>query len=212
MLYHTGTVSEIHERAFLSIIFQNYNVVDYDEELLDGFYDLYSYPAPDTIVNDQLPSLLELQTLPISQSTDVEVVLVDRLLDPTLQKLVKEAKGIFSKYKLDCSMLVQEIARLVVDAMGGTVENAEEMQLRWDQKRYELCVFLKSLVIPLGLISIGLSRHRALLFKVCLFNFYFSNFLLLSFSYWSSLVVYFWQLSNFKTVLGCSLLWSCKST
>ena len=147
--------------------FQNYNVVDYDEELLDGFYDLYNYPASDTIVHGQLPSLFELKTLQISQSTDVEVVLVDRLIDPTLQKFEKEAQDIFSRCKLDCTMLVQGIAKLVADAMGGTVQNAEEMQQRWDQKRCELCVYLKNVVIPLGSISIGLSRHRALLFKVC---------------------------------------------
>jgi sterile alpha motif and leucine zipper containing kinase AZK len=156
---------------------------------LDGFYDLYSYPAPDNKVHAQLPSLHELQALPISQGTDVEVVLVDRLLDPTLQKLEKEAKDICFQYKFVCPMLVQGIARLVVDAMGGTVENAEEMQLRWDQKRCELCVYLNSVVIPLGLISLGLSRHRALLFKVCLFFTFFSNFRLSFFSYWSVIVL-----------------------
>ncbi|XP_078176854.1 protein kinase superfamily protein [Carex rostrata] len=154
------------EMEMLSLRYRNYNVVDYDEELLDGFYDLYNYPTPETIVHGQLPSLFELKTLQISQSTDVEVVLVDRLIDPTLQKLEKEAQDIFSRCKLDCTMLVQGIAKLVADAMGGTVQNAEEMQQRWDQKRCELCVCLKNVVIPLGSISIGLSRHRALLFKV----------------------------------------------
>ncbi|KAJ1691154.1 hypothetical protein LUZ63_015309 [Rhynchospora breviuscula] len=154
------------EMEMLSLRYRNYNVVDYDEQLLDGFYDLCNYSAQDTIVHGQMPSLLKLQTLPISQSMDVEVVLVDRSLDPTLQKLEKKAQDVFSQCKLDCIVLIQGIARLVVDAMGGTVENAEEIQRRWDQKRSELHSSLQSVVIPLGAISAGLSRHRALLFKV----------------------------------------------
>ncbi|KAI7741588.1 hypothetical protein M8C21_019865 [Ambrosia artemisiifolia] len=50
--------------------------------------------------------------------------------------------------------------------MGGPVSDADEMLRRWTARSYELRNTLKTIVLPLGSIDCGLSRHRALLFKV----------------------------------------------
>ena len=65
--------------------------------------------------------------------------------------------------------LVQKLASLVVDAMGGVVEDADRMSREWYARSRELCAGLNSIALPLGSLRIGLSRHRSLLFKVSLF-------------------------------------------
>jgi hypothetical protein len=64
------------------------------------------------------------------------------------------------------AVLVQRIAELVTDNMGGPVEDSNEMLTKWLQNSTELRTTLQTSLLPIGCIKIGLSRHRALLFKV----------------------------------------------
>lgn len=64
------------------------------------------------------------------------------------------------------SSLVHELAVLVSDHMGGPVVDPESMLLAWRSISYNLKATLGSMVLPLGSLTIGLARHRALLFKV----------------------------------------------
>jgi sterile alpha motif and leucine zipper-containing kinase AZK len=50
--------------------------------------------------------------------------------------------------------------------MGGLVEDADGMNREWGIKSWELSLQLNSVVLPLGSLRVGLSRHRSLLFKV----------------------------------------------
>ncbi|KAL5079489.1 hypothetical protein RYX36_007910 [Vicia faba] len=50
--------------------------------------------------------------------------------------------------------------------MGGPVGNPESMSKAWRSLSYSLKTTLGSMVLPLGSLTIGLARHRALLFKV----------------------------------------------
>ncbi|KAG2649563.1 hypothetical protein PVAP13_1NG116300 [Panicum virgatum] len=50
--------------------------------------------------------------------------------------------------------------------MGGLVEDADGMNMEWGIKSRELSLQLNSIVLPLGSLRVGLSRHRSLLFKV----------------------------------------------
>lgn len=149
---------------------QNYNVVDYDEKVVDGFYDVYGIMS-DPNMQGKMPSLVDLQAISISANVDYEVVLVNRTDDYSLQQLERKAISI----AMECqaagrdpvvSGLVQKIADLVVDSMGGAVGDADEMLKRWMLKSYELRTSLNTIVLPLGRLEVGLSRHRALLFKV----------------------------------------------
>eukprot|EP00268_Persea_americana_P004615 TRINITY_DN1148_c0_g2_i1.p1 TRINITY_DN1148_c0_g2~~TRINITY_DN1148_c0_g2_i1.p1 ORF type:complete len:954 (+),score=200.57 TRINITY_DN1148_c0_g2_i1:427-2862(+) len=119
----------------------------------------------------KMPSLVDLQAISISANVDYEVVLVNRTDDYSLQQLERKAISI----AMECqaagrdpvvSGLVQKIADLVVDSMGGAVGDADEMLKRWMLKSYELRTSLNTIVLPLGRLEVGLSRHRALLFKV----------------------------------------------
>ncbi|KAL9251971.1 Serine/threonine-protein kinase EDR1-like protein [Drosera capensis] len=154
----------------LSLSYWNSSVVHYDEKVLDGFYDVYGI-ASNLIVQGELPFLVGLQALSMSQSSDYEVISVDRTSDYELRNLEKRAFEIFMDCEiLGCGLalhdLIQQIADLVVDQMGDPVGNAKEMTTRWRIASNEQRSSLDSAVLPLGRLNVGLSRHRALLFKV----------------------------------------------
>ncbi|XP_010262154.1 PREDICTED: serine/threonine-protein kinase EDR1 isoform X2 [Nelumbo nucifera] len=154
----------------LSLQYWNYNVVNYDDKVMDGFYDVYGI-STNSNLQGKMPLLVDLQATAVSDSTDYEVILVNRSVDPILQQLERRADSI----ALECqaaklgqilSGLVQKIADLVANTMGGPVGDADVMLRRWTARSNELRNSLKTIVLPLGCLDVGLSRHRALLFKV----------------------------------------------
>ncbi|KAG7943359.1 hypothetical protein I3843_15G034200 [Carya illinoinensis] len=155
---------------FSSLRYWNYNVVSYHEKLMDGFYDVYGITSKlDT--QGKMPLLVDLQAISISDNVDYEVILVNRLVDRELQKLEKIACTISKECQVSeqgqiLSCLIQKIADIVVDRMGGVVLDADEMLRRWNTRSYELRNSLNTIILPLGRLDVGLSRHRALLFKV----------------------------------------------
>ncbi|XP_057831140.1 probable serine/threonine-protein kinase SIS8 isoform X1 [Cryptomeria japonica] len=170
-LGHSPSPSPANTPAeFLAHRYWSYNVVDYDEKVMDGFYDVYGILS-DPNSQGKMPSLVDLQGTPVSDNIGYEVVLVNRILDPALQQLEQKALGISLELKaadlgpLD-SGLVQGVADLVAEHMGGAVNDADDMLTRWTVRCYGLRSMLNSIVLPLGRLQIGLSRHRALLFKV----------------------------------------------
>ncbi|KAH7651963.1 sterile alpha motif and leucine zipper containing kinase AZK protein [Dioscorea alata] len=164
-------VDERH-MEFLSLRYRNYNVVNYDDKLTDGFYDVYGVVPNHYLQEDALMlSLVDLQAASVSDDIDYEVVVVNRKIDPALQNLERRAIAIASECRTlelgpIASGLIQKIADLVVDSMGGPVADADDMLRRWTIRSYELRTSLNTIVLPLGLLEVGLSRHRALLFKV----------------------------------------------
>ncbi|KAL1834579.1 hypothetical protein ACET3Z_004230 [Daucus carota] len=155
---------------FLSVRYWSNNVVNYDEKVMNGFYDIYG-GSSNLTTQGKMPSLVDLEAIPVSDSVDYEVILVDRANDIELRKLEEKVVGLLLDYQAlgagqIMNGLVQIIADIVVDRMGGPVSNADEMLKRWTSRSYEVRNSLKSVVIPIGCLEVGLSRHRALLFKV----------------------------------------------
>ncbi|TKY52160.1 Serine/threonine-protein kinase EDR1 [Spatholobus suberectus] len=143
----------------LSRQYWEYNVLDYEEKVVDGFYDVYG-PYNDSVMQGKMPSRTDLEANPGGS----EVVIVNRKIDPALEELIQIAQCI----ALDCpvTILVQRLAELVTSHMGGPVKDANIMLARWTETRADLRTSLHTIVLPLGSLNIGLSRHRALLFKV----------------------------------------------
>ncbi|KAI4337136.1 hypothetical protein L6164_015585 [Bauhinia variegata] len=155
---------------FQSLRYWNYNVIDYEEKVMDGFYDVHGIPSC-SFGRGEMPLLVDLQTASISENVDCEVILVNRRVDIELQKLEKKACTLYmeccvSKQGLLLSGLLQKLADVVVNRMGGPVGDADEMLKRWTMRSYELRNSLSTIVLPIGCLDVGLSRHRALLFKV----------------------------------------------
>lgn len=148
----------------LSKHYWEYNVLDYEEKVVDGFYDVFGL-LTETTNQGKMPSLADLETN--MGSSGFEVLLVNQTIDPALEELVQVAQCI----ALDCpvsevGILVQRLAELVTGHMGGPVKDANVMLARWLERSMELRTSLHTSVLPIGSITIGLSRHRALLFKV----------------------------------------------
>ncbi|PON96040.1 Mitogen-activated protein kinase kinase kinase [Trema orientale] len=154
----------------LSLHYWSYNVVNYNEKVVDGFYDVYTISS-NSLAQGRMPLLVDLQVLSVSDDVDYEVILVNRMVDPELRLLEKRAYAIsmecgVSDHGLIFSGLIQKIADIVVDRMGGPVGDADEMTRKWTMRRNELRNLLNTIILPLGRLDFGLSRHRALLFKV----------------------------------------------
>lgn len=148
---------------------QNYNSLSYDDKILDGFYDLYGVLNESTYGG--MPSLVDLQGTPISDAVAWEAILVNRSGDLKLLKLEDKALEIAVKLRtpgvFQQSDLVRNLASLVSEYMGGSVVNPDSMLRAWRSLVCSLKSTLGSMVLPLGCLTIGLARHRALLFKVC---------------------------------------------
>lgn len=118
-----------------------------------------------------MPSLVDLQGTSISDGVSWEAVLVNRAADSNLLKLEQKALEIASNLRSDIDVvvnnnLVKKLAILVADYMGGPVSDPQHMTSAWKSLSYSLKSTLGSMVLPIGSLTIGLARHRALLFKV----------------------------------------------
>ncbi|KAB1212311.1 Serine/threonine-protein kinase EDR1 [Morella rubra] len=147
----------------------NYNSLSYDDKIMDGFYDLYGVMTESN--SERMPSLVDLQGTPVSDRVTWEAVLVNRAADANLLKLEQRALELAVKSRSNSlvlvgSNLVRKLAILVADYMGGPVGDPDNMLRAWRSLSYSLKGTLGSMVLPLGSLTIGLARHRALLFKV----------------------------------------------
>ncbi|KAL3818957.1 hypothetical protein ACJIZ3_004862 [Penstemon smallii] len=154
----------------LSLRYWNCNVVNYDEKVMDGFYDVCGIDS-NVLVQAKMPSLVDLEALTVSDDIHYEVVLVNRPVDMELRQLEEKVYFMSMEYHaldrgLNSSSLVQKIADLIVERMGGPVNNVEDMFRRWKARNRELRICLNTIIVPLGSLDVGHSRQRALLFKV----------------------------------------------
>lgn len=140
-----------------------YNVLDYGEKVVDGFFDVFGLSLEPTAQG--MPSIADLETS--AGDSGFEAVIVNRKVDPILVELEQVAQCI----GLDCpasevGILVQRLAEVVTNHMGGPVKDANIVLARWMDFSTELRTSLHTCVYPIGSLKVGLSRHRALLFKV----------------------------------------------
>ncbi|XP_004302007.1 PREDICTED: serine/threonine-protein kinase EDR1-like [Fragaria vesca subsp. vesca] len=160
----TGDEAEAAAAETLSRHYWEYNVLDYEEKVVDGFYDVFGI-STDSAVQGKMPSLTNIEKT-LGRS-GFEVSLVNRTIDPSLEELVQIAQCIAVDCPItDVGILVQRLAELVSGHMGGPVKDANIILARWMERSSELRTSLQTSVLPIGSITIGLSRHRALLFKV----------------------------------------------
>lgn len=132
--------------------------------MVDGFYDAFVISV-DPAVQGNMPSLVDLETN--AGDSGFEAVIVNRTIDPILVELEQVAHC----FALDCpasevGILVQRLAELVTEHMGGPVKDAGIVLAKWMEISTELRTSLHTSVFPIGSVRVGLSRHRALLFKV----------------------------------------------
>ncbi|KAL1549641.1 Serine/threonine-protein kinase edr1 [Salvia divinorum] len=147
----------------LSRRYWNFGVLDFEERVVDGFYDVYNLSS-DSASRGNMPSLTDLES--DTGASDYEVVIVNRKIDPALEELMQIAHCIV----LDCPtseiiLLIQRLAELVTEHLGGPVPDANVILANWIERSMKLRTSLHTSVLPIGSLRVGLSRHRALLFK-----------------------------------------------
>ncbi|XP_072970936.1 serine/threonine-protein kinase CTR1-like isoform X2 [Typha angustifolia] len=144
--------------------------LSYYDKVPDGFYLIQGMdPFIWTLCNDvqegsRVPSIESLKTIRPSESS-IEVGVIDKIGDIDLRQLQKMASDI----TCNCATpkdIADQLARLVCTRMGG-VAFIEECELlpRWKDCSEFLKANSGSVVLPVGRLSVGLCRHRAILFK-----------------------------------------------
>ncbi|XP_038898927.1 serine/threonine-protein kinase CTR1 isoform X2 [Benincasa hispida] len=144
--------------------------LSYSDKISDGFYNILGMnPYLWVMCNGfeegrRLPPLMSLRTIEPSE-TSMEVILVDRRGDSRLKELEDKAQELYCASE-STLVLVEKLGKLVAIYMGGTfpVEQGG-LHLHWKVVSKRLREFQKCIVLPIGSLSMGLCRHRAILFK-----------------------------------------------
>ncbi|XP_022768470.1 serine/threonine-protein kinase CTR1-like [Durio zibethinus] len=144
--------------------------LSYSDKISDGFYNILGMnPYLWVMCNEfeegrRLPRLMSLKEIEPSE-TSMEVVLVDGRGDIRLKELEDKAQELYCASE-NTLVLVEKLGKLVAIYMGGTfpVEQGD-LHKRWKLLSRRLRDFHKCIVLPIGSLSMGLCRHRAILFK-----------------------------------------------
>ncbi|CAL1395484.1 unnamed protein product [Linum trigynum] len=144
--------------------------LSYNDKISDGFYNILGMNpylwvmCTDEEEGRKLPSLMALREVDPS-NTSMEVVLVDKRSDPRLRELEDKAQELYCASE-NPLVLVEKLGKLVAICMGGNFPLEQgDMQQRWKLVSGRLREYQKCIVLPIGNLSMGLCRHRAILFK-----------------------------------------------
>uniref|UniRef100_A0A803LK60 non-specific serine/threonine protein kinase n=1 Tax=Chenopodium quinoa TaxID=63459 RepID=A0A803LK60_CHEQI len=144
--------------------------LSYNDKITDGFYNILGMnPQVWVMCNDVedakgVPSLASLKAIS-PHDTSMEVVMVDKHGDSRLRELQDRAQELSSTSQ-NALVLVEQLGKLVSIHMGGnfSVEQGD-LHMRWKVVSKRLKELHKCIVLPIGSLSSGLCRHRAILFK-----------------------------------------------
>lgn len=144
--------------------------LSYSDKITDGFYNILGMnPYLWVMCNEdeegsRMPTLMSLKEIEPSE-TSMEVVLVDRRGDSRLKELEDKAQELYCASE-STLVLVEQLGKLVAIYMGGSfLWEQGDLHKRWKLASRRLRDFHKCIVLPIGSISMGLCRHRAILFK-----------------------------------------------
>ncbi|KAK7267903.1 hypothetical protein RIF29_20584 [Crotalaria pallida] len=146
--------------------------LSYSDKIPDGFYLIHGIDSfvwtvcTDLQENGRIPSIDKLKSVDPCTNSSLEVVLVDRRSDPGLKELQNRVHSI-SCSSITTTEVVDQLSKLVCSNMGGSASVGEDDFVSiWRDCSNDLKDCLGSVVVPIGSLSVGLCRHRAILFKV----------------------------------------------
>ncbi|XP_065615916.1 serine/threonine-protein kinase CTR1 [Quercus suber] len=171
--HHRGTLSSSDSAETLSHRFWVNGCLSYFDEIPDGFYLIHGMdPYAWTISTDlqdsgQIPSFESLNAIDPCDDLSIKVVLIDKSRDPGLKELQNRLRSLSGGW-ITTKDVIDQLATLVCNRMGGAVFTEEHLGARWEEYTELLKRCLGSVVLPIGSLSVGRCVHRALLFKVIL--------------------------------------------
>ncbi|PWA59556.1 serine/threonine-protein kinase CTR1 [Artemisia annua] len=144
--------------------------LSYNDKISDGFYNILGMdPYMWMMCNDsdegkRMPSLKELKAVEASTAS-MEVILVDRYKDSRLRDLEDIAQELYFSAE-NTLMLAEKLAKLVAASMGGSFPIEQgDLCVQWESASKRIKEHQNNILVPIGSLSIGLCRHRAILFK-----------------------------------------------
>ncbi|KAL2533576.1 Serine/threonine-protein kinase CTR1 [Abeliophyllum distichum] len=146
--------------------------LSYFDKIPDGFYSIHGIDpyvwavCTDLQESGHIPSIESLKIIDPAALSSIEVISVDRRSDPSLKELQNWIHNVSSSC-INTKEVVDQLANLVCNRMGCAASNGEDdLVTIWKERSNGLKDCLGSIVLPIGSLSVGLCRHRALLFKV----------------------------------------------
>ncbi|KAI3696701.1 hypothetical protein L6452_29189 [Arctium lappa] len=146
--------------------------LSYFDKVPDGFYVIHGMdPYVWAVCSNRqesghIPSLESLKAVNAGIESAIEVILIDRHSDPSLRELQNRIRSI-SCNSSTTTEVVDQLAKLICNKMGGASSAGEDdLVLLWKECSNDLKERLGSVALPMGSLSVGICRHRALLFKV----------------------------------------------
>ncbi|KAK9070216.1 hypothetical protein SSX86_010616 [Deinandra increscens subsp. villosa] len=144
--------------------------LSYNDKVSDGFYNILGIDpymwmmCNDSVDGKRLPSLSELKAVEVTTSS-MEVVVVNRYNDSRLRDLEDIANELYFSAET-ALMLAEKLAKLVAASMGGSFPNKQgDLHVQWESTSKRIKELQNSILVPIGSLSAGLCRHRAILFK-----------------------------------------------
>ncbi|KAI3924157.1 hypothetical protein MKX01_029692 [Papaver californicum] len=144
--------------------------LSYFDKVPDGFYLIHGMNSyvwtmcTDIQEHGRVPTIESLKA--VDSDSSIEVVLIDKSSDPSLIELQNRVISL-SRSCVTTKEVVDQLTKIVCIHMGDTASNGEDFLVsRWKECSQVLKDCLGSVVIPMGSLSVGVCRHRALLFKI----------------------------------------------
>ncbi|KAF7820252.1 serine/threonine-protein kinase CTR1-like isoform X1 [Senna tora] len=170
---HRGTrlVPKFDLNAFFFYIGQVNGSLQYSDKIPDGFYlihgmDAYSWTiSTDLQTVGLIPSFESLMSVEPCDDSSVIVVAIDKSRDPGLRELVGGVVSLSSNWS-STNDVIDHLANLVCSRLGGVAMTEKKLFTDWKECIQILRSVLRSVIVPIGSLPVGLCVHRALLFKV----------------------------------------------
>ncbi|KAI3776633.1 hypothetical protein L1987_46419 [Smallanthus sonchifolius] len=163
-----GVVS--YDAESVSYRFWVNGTLSYNDKISDGFYNILGMDpymwmmCNDSVEGKRLPSLLELKAVEATTSS-MEVVLVNRYKDSRLRDLEDIAEELFFSTE-NALILAEKLAKLVAASMGSSFPIEQgDLHEQWESTSNRIKELQNNILVPIGSLSTGLCRHRAILFK-----------------------------------------------
>lgn len=149
-----------------SFRFQSSCSLNFNEQIPNGFYSPWGeYPEVELSGEYRIPPLALLESIEPDLSDPRDVVVVDQRRDEDLQGFLLQLVETVGALE-DTTERAAAVARVVAERLGGPVESDDALAGKWAEESYNLRLERGKLTVPIGRLTCGLRRHRALLFKV----------------------------------------------
>lgn len=149
-----------------SFRFQSSCSLNFNEQIPNGFYSPWGeYPEVELSGEYRIPPLALLESIDPDLSDPRDVVVVDQRRDEDLQGFLLQLVETVGALE-DTTERAAAVARVVAERLGGPVESDDALAGKWAEESYNLRLERGKLTVPIGRLTCGLRRHRALLFKV----------------------------------------------